>query len=124
MLVVGILAALYVLIPASYPRPIITNTDISSILLKLTYEYDGSNNTFPSSHVALSLICVLTFINCKFCISNNVCKIIAWIWFFCVCASTLLLKQHHIVDVAAGIIISFGIFKIIHGSNYFKNLIY
>jgi len=119
--VIGILGILYVLIPAAYPRPDITNTDISSILLKLTYELDGSNNTFPSAHVALSLICVLTFINCKIC-NNNLCKIFAWIWFLSISASTLLLKQHHIVDVFAGAIVALGIFLFIHKNSYLKSL--
>jgi membrane-associated phospholipid phosphatase len=121
VLVVGVLAALYILVPASYPRPDITSTDISSMILKMTYECDGSNNTFPSAHVALALICVLTFINCKLC-KNNMCKTLAWIWFFCICASTLLLKQHHIVDVFAGAFVSLGVFKIINGSEYFNEI--
>jgi membrane-associated phospholipid phosphatase len=60
--------------------------------LNLTY------NLLPSLHVAFAVICVAVFV-ARAPVAG---KVLLWIWAAMVAASTVLIHQHHLLDVATG----------------------
>jgi len=106
LIATAVLSLFYVSFPAFYPRPPIGNDTISEWLLNLTRIADGAHNTFPSGHVTFSWL--LTF----FIGLTNYAKKHTWIklayiaWAALISMSTLLLKQHFIIDVVSGIILA------------------
>ncbi|MBI5798283.1 phosphatase PAP2 family protein [Candidatus Woesearchaeota archaeon] len=87
----GITLLIFTIFPGIITRPQL-GTDIFSKILAWIYSIDNPHNLFPSSHVSLSFFSA--------CIMNN-----KWIyfWFALIAISTLLIKQHYIVDVIGGI---------------------
>ncbi len=94
-----IMFGFYLIVPSAYPRPEIQSCDSwSHALLAYYYVADPPNNTFPSSHVAITAILILQ-------ISPYLRR---FYWFFVfwgasIIVSTLLVKQHYVVDVLSGI---------------------
>ena len=93
----------YTFFPAFYPRDIHTEASISGFLVDLTRAIDGPNNTFPSGHVTFAWLLVF-FIGL-----SNFAKQHKWIqpayilWAFLLSISTVVLKQHFIIDVFSGV---------------------
>ncbi len=96
-----ILNVLYLLVPATLVRPSLSGSDGFTVLLRdLVWKLDEPINTFPSNHVTLSVIAILTL-----------GSFAGWrkywflqIWLVLVCASTLFVHQHVILDVIGGIL--------------------
>lgn len=62
---------------------------------------DGLNLTYnllPSLHVAFAVICASAFSSR----APRPIQIVLWLWAFLIAASTVLIHQHHILDVVAG----------------------
>jgi membrane-associated phospholipid phosphatase len=55
-------------------------------------------NYVPSLHVALGVVCVAVFASR----AAVVGKVVLWAWALAICASTLLLHQHYLIDVVTG----------------------
>lgn len=95
----GFMFLCYLVIPSAYPRPLITDCDcLSHILLARYYAADPPNNTFPSSHVAATTIILLEIV--------PKLRKFSWIfgiWGASIILSTLLVKQHYVVDVITGL---------------------
>jgi membrane-associated phospholipid phosphatase len=66
--------------------------------LNLTY------NLLPSLHVAMGVVCVAVFSPR----SPAVGKIILWSWAVLIAASTVLIHQHHVLDVVTGWLLAVG----------------
>jgi membrane-associated phospholipid phosphatase len=60
--------------------------------LNLTY------NLLPSLHVAFAVVCVAIFAPR----APGAVKVFLWAWAFLIAASTVLIHQHHVLDVVAG----------------------
>ena len=93
----------YLLIPATLVRPELQGSDIFTVLLRdLVWVIDQPLNTFPSNHVALSVlaIVVLAWLPQGF-------KRFWWLqlWLTLVAVSTLLTHQHVIADLLSGVIL-------------------
>lgn len=88
-------------VPNGVKRMPIAKKDIFSRLTSFIHLHDDDTNGFPSAHVITSLICsyflVLMF-------PQSV--IIIWSISFLVCISTVLIKQHYVLDILGGIIFS------------------
>jgi len=67
-------------------------------------------NLVPSLHVALAIICVDLFARR----AGRVGALVFWIWGAVVCASTVLLHQHHLVDVAAGLVLALAVNRLVY----------
>jgi membrane-associated phospholipid phosphatase len=67
-------------------------------------------NLVPSLHVALAIICVDLFARR----AGRLGALIFWIWGAAVCASTVLLHQHHLVDVVAGLVLALAVNRILY----------
>jgi len=95
----------YVCFPSFYPRPEFDIDSISKAMVYITYQIDGSNNTFPSGHVAFAWI---IFFGAYFSdMAKNISglRCLYFLWAVGLSLSTLTLKQHYIVDVFSGILL-------------------
>ena len=107
LLAAGSLLIFYFLFPAYYPRGgLIEEVTISEWLVNWTRMIDDANNTFPSSHVTFSWIMFLSVVNCDIAKKYSSLNIFYVCWAILVSISTLLLKQHFIIDVGSGIILA------------------
>ena len=95
------LNVLYLVVPATLVRPAIAGSDPFTILLRdLVWKLDEPINTFPSNHVALSVVAIVTL---GF-LSGWRKYWILQVWLLLVCASTLFVHQHVVLDVIGGVV--------------------
>ena len=106
LLAAMVLNVFYVLLPSFYPRESFEITGAATWFLSLTKELDGSNNTFPSGHVTLSWLLFLNIAKANAIKNRIIPKILFFVWAIGISISTVVLKQHYIVDVFAGIILA------------------
>lgn len=96
-----ICTAAFIIIPSTMVRPEITSGDGFSRIVKLIYDIDAPDNLLPSIHCLESMVCIHAALRMK--------KIGRWyLWLtvafsMLVFASTVLVKQHVVADVVAGI---------------------
>ena len=101
----------FLLFPTTLTRPEISGTDLCSRLVQLIYTIDAPVNLFPSIHCLESWACIRAAFLLKN--SNRIYKIVTILMSLGVFASTLLIKQHVIVDVFGGILVFEVGFKLI-----------
>lgn len=89
--------------PTTLTRPEVIGTDLCSRLVQLIYAVDAPVNLFPSIHCLESWACIRAAFSLKN--SNLAYKIFSIVMSLGVFASTLLIKQHVIVDVFGGILV-------------------
>lgn len=70
-------------------------------IVKDIEKFDRPNNVFPSNHVAYSLVITLFLITVF-----PAYAWIAWTIFALIASSTVLIKQHYLIDVPAGALVS------------------
>ncbi len=88
-------------------REPITSTNICAAILKILRYIDPPVNVCPSIHVA-SMAAVLFAISGSREFKNSVpMKIFAWVITFAVSIATLFIKQHSVVDVVCGWLLTF-----------------
>jgi len=99
---------IFVLFPGhlGYERP--DHVAGYGILYKLLYNIDQPHNLFPSLHVVFASLCVLSLIQQS---SNTWFHTILKIWFVMVCASVILVHQHHLFDIASGFALAWIVYK-------------
>jgi membrane-associated phospholipid phosphatase len=92
-------AAAHLLIPAEYPRPVLTAPypDLSVAFLAQLHHIDPAGNVFPSLHVAQTSLLALVLRR-----DRPGLGALAVAMATVLAASTLTTKQHFILDVAAG----------------------
>ena len=96
--------ACFMLFPAELQRPEVPGTDFFSVLTRFIYFVDQPNNLCPSLHVVCSYYCWRALWDTE--------GIPLWyrrfnfVFLLLVCASILLVKQHLIVDIPAGVLAS------------------
>ena len=95
-------AAMFLLWPGTMERPEITGHDLFSEWTRLIYRADSPTNLCPSVHVLASCFCW------RGTMGNSGIprwyRIFSFVFFLLVCASVLLVKQHALIDVPAGIL--------------------
>ena len=95
---------IYIFYPTTMIRPEVTGTDFCSSLVKLIYSVDKPYNLMPSIHCMDSWFCWRGISGCK--------KVPDWYKKFSlilavlICLSTLLVRQHVIIDVPTGILMA------------------
>lgn len=100
----------YILMPAFYPREAFEVQTLSEYILEITRQMDGAQNTFPSGHVTFSWLILLAATEA---LTNKSMRLIYFLWAMAVTVSTLVLKQHYIVDVFSGILLAYGVFYLV-----------
>ncbi len=98
--------ALHIIIPSSYPRPILSadavNTSWTQYFVQKIYNSDLPNNTFPSSHV----VAAVTLMIMAYPYLRKKAFTAYASWGALISLSTLTVKQHYIVDVAVAIAVA------------------
>ena len=113
-----IMILFYVCFPAFYPRDGYTDASLSGLMVEITRQIDGSNNTFPSSHVTFSWL--LTYFVCLsgYAHRHKWARPLYLVWAFLISVSTVVLKQHFIIDVFSGVVLATACYILA------KNLVY
>jgi membrane-associated phospholipid phosphatase len=91
-------AAIYYINQTHVPRPAVPGQDVFSRLTKFIYRHDEPYCTFPSLHVAYSVLCGYW----AFVLFGPVAAALSITLTVAIVFSTLFLKQHVIADVVAG----------------------
>ena len=98
-----LMLSFYAVFPAFYPRDGFTATSISGFLVELTRSIDASNNTFPSGHVTFAWLLVCFIGLSEIAKKHKWVQFVYILWAFLISISTVVLKQHFLVDVFSGI---------------------
>jgi len=106
---------IFILYPNSqFPRPNVPGKDVFSLLVNFIYNHDGTNNVFPSIHVCNALGVHIALINCNKLKDKTLIKNLSFAAAILICASTVLIKQHSIIDVAGGFLLAAIIYMCIY----------
>ncbi len=97
----GIAALVFIILPA--PVGFIRTTDVGfwSPAFQTLYALDRTANTFPSLHITYSFLVVRSISA-----TSRQLGHFLWIWFILICASVLMVHQHHVIDVAGGLLLA------------------
>jgi membrane-associated phospholipid phosphatase len=93
----------YAFLQSRVERPAIAGSDFLSAAIRRVYEGDAPYNDFPSLHTSLSAILAIHWLR-----MGRRAGIAAWSWTALIVASTVLIKQHYIADLGAGLLLAFG----------------
>lgn len=105
-------------------RPFISGNDIFSNLIKYIYITDTPTNSAPSMHVLDSIAVHSSVISCESFKNRKWIRFSSLITMLLIIASTVMIKQHSIIDVVYGIILSLVIFLFIYKVNILEYLNY
>ena len=97
-------AVSFIVYPATVSRPLAEGKDIFSVLTNFMFAVDVPTCIFPSIHCLQSWLCMRFALGRKELSVPR--KIFCVIFTLAVCASTVTMKQHAIVDVPAGILLA------------------
>ena len=95
--------ALYLLLQSYVARPALMGTDPLTALLRSVYAGDQPYNDFPSLHTSLSTIVAVHWWRV-----DRRAGMVAGAWTLLIVASTVLVHQHYLADVAGGLILAAG----------------
>ena len=95
--------AFYFFVQSYVARPVVSGDDLLSQLLRDVYRGDNPYNDFPSLHVSISTVLAISW--WRF---NRRVGWVAAVWAAVVIASTQLVHQHYLADVAGGLLVGFG----------------
>lgn len=107
------------LFPTYVPRPDIPNHGRIDALVNYLYQADAPYNCFPSIHCLTSYLLFITLqrqLNAKAPL-RMIMSVILWL----IIASTVLVKQHSLLDVVGGIAFAELVYRLVHyayGRNY------
>ena len=87
--------------PTGFPRD-----NFCTDLVKYLYSIDTSTNVIPSIHVFNSLACGISFGRVLWRRGHKITAIASYTMAALICVSTMFVKQHSVVDVAAGLLLS------------------
>lgn len=115
---------IFIIYPTTVIRPTIQSNNITNYLINLIYQIDTpAINCFPSLHCLISFLFIYSIKNEKI---NKILKIAITILSILVILSTVLIKQHIIIDVISGFILSIIVWIIVTKTNiskYIKKII-
>ena len=103
LFVYAVAISVYILYPTAIDfRPELTGKDIFSKIVGLIYRMDNPTNVFPSLHVLVAVGCAFAQCKAKKLGKPSLC-ILWWLIALSICASTVLIKQHSVLDIFAAI---------------------
>lgn len=95
--------------PTTMYRPSVTTAGFIGWIFSVIRRIDGPNNLFPSLHV--SSVVFVAFVNGYF---RPKTRILSWLVAILISVSTLLVKQHALVDVIGGAIFGSGAYAFVY----------
>ena len=99
--VIGVAGIGFLLAPAGSAHPIHEGTGLLPGLFRFADWLNLDHNDMPSLHVALAVLCVAVLARK----AGPAGKGALWIWAAAVSVSTLVTHQHHVLDVATGVLL-------------------
>jgi membrane-associated phospholipid phosphatase len=93
--------AFYILLQSYVARPQLTGADPLTALVRAVYAGDQPYNDFPSLHTSLSAIVAVHWWR----VDRRI-GVAAGLWTLLIVASTLLIHQHYVADVAGGLVLA------------------
>lgn len=102
-------------------RPEINETDVFSRMINCIYQMDTPTDVTPSLHVFDSIAVYISLIKCTSLKSKHILKAVLSIFMLSICASTVFIKQHSILDVLYGTILALALSGIIYGIAWVKS---
>ena len=93
--------AFYFFLQSYIARPQITGIDPFSAMIRTIYASDQPYNDFPSLHTSLSTVIAIHWWRL-----DRRIGVLAAIWTALIVASTVLVKQHYLADVAGGLVLA------------------
>ena len=84
----------------AFPRP--ETTGWTGPIYRLLYGFDRPYNLFPSLHIAIATILAGLYGRH----SRGVVRMLVYGWFCTIAVSTVLTYQHHVIDVAGGVVLA------------------
>lgn len=103
LFVYAVAISVYILYPTAIDfRPEITGKDIFSKIVGTIYGMDNPTNVFPSLHVLVAVGCAFAQCSAKK-LGKPILCILWWLIALSVCISTVLIKQHSVLDIFAAI---------------------
>jgi membrane-associated phospholipid phosphatase len=102
-------AGLFLLFPSQMIRPAILPAGLAGDMLRSLYAVDAGWNVFPSLHVAHSTLIAMFFWKYR----RDLFPVIA-LGSALISVSTVLIKQHYVLDVPAGLLLAAGAFWVVH----------
>lgn len=106
-IVTGVAWTLFVLVPVRMEYPELHCGGLSCDLLRGLHATDGGVNVFPSLHVGHSVLVAAMFWSYRERVPTWIIAVVAMMA-LAVSASTVLLKQHYVVDIPAGMLLALG----------------
>jgi membrane-associated phospholipid phosphatase len=88
-------------------RPVLTGTDLFTRMIQGVYATDNPFNDFPSLHTSISTLLTIHWFQ-----FGRRAGFVAAVWTALIVASTVLIKQHYLADLLAGLLLAFGISNI------------
>lgn len=101
-------------------RPVITNTDIFSRLIYNIYMVDTPTNSAPSMHTLDAIAVHIAVMKCESLQKKFWIQAASLITMILIIMSTVMIKQHSILDVLYGIVLSGVLYVIIYKFNIVK----
>lgn len=95
--------AFYFFLQSYVDRPAVVGNDFLSSLVRRIYASDAPYNDFPSLHTSLSMIIAIHWWH----IDRRI-GVAASVWTVLIVASTVLVHQHYVADVALGLLVAAG----------------
>lgn len=99
----GLAFVFFYSVPMRMDQPEIVGRTLSHDAIRWLYSIDPGYNIFPSLHTANALMIAAAFQHA----GPRWSRPLLWLWALSICASTVLVKQHYILDVAAGAILAY-----------------
>lgn len=93
--------AFYFFLQSYVDRPVVAGSDPLSALVRTVYAGDQPYNDFPSLHVSLSTIMAIHWWH----VDRRIGIPVA-VWTALIVASTVLIRQHYLADVAGGLVLA------------------
>ncbi|MEE0945096.1 MAG: phosphatidic acid phosphatase [Clostridia bacterium] len=97
-------------------RPEITEDGILFDVIRWLYGYDTNTNVCPSLHVIGSIAVMFAAVKCNS-IKSRWIKVIYVITAVAICASIVFIKQHSIIDLFWGVIVSLVAYPVVFADN-------
>jgi membrane-associated phospholipid phosphatase len=85
-------------------RPVLLGTDLFTRMIRDVYAGDNPFNCFPSLHTSVSTILAIHWWR-----TDRRVGIPVAVWTALIVASTVLIKQHYVADLIAGLALAFGL---------------
>ncbi len=94
-------AIIYCIFPTTIVRPEVDVNSFSTFVLNYIYISDTPTNLFPSMHCMVSWLCFIGLRGINYVPRSF--KVVSFVLAALVCISTLVVKQHYVVDLISGI---------------------